>query len=54
MGRRRVTQQRAKDKHGKCGQIYGDLSTLNNQLILKVYFCHSWPQLHVADNAAQS
>src|SRR6185436_12701192 len=23
---RRVTQQRAYDKHGKCGQIYGDLA----------------------------
>jgi hypothetical protein len=33
-GRRRVTQRRAHDKHGKCGQIYGDLyrdlSTFNN------------------------
>jgi hypothetical protein len=41
----RVTQRRAEDKHGKCGQIYGDiygdLSTLNNQLIFKVYFCHT-------------
>jgi hypothetical protein len=58
MGRRRVTQQRAKDKHGKCGQIYGDscrhFSTLNNQLILNVYFCHNQPQLCIADDAAQS
>jgi hypothetical protein len=42
---RRVTQQRMDDKHGKCGQIYGniygDLSTLNNRLIFKVYFCHT-------------
>jgi hypothetical protein len=42
---RRVTQQRADDKHGKCGQICGDidgdLSTLNNRLILNVYFCHT-------------
>ena len=26
-GWRRVTQRRTQDKHGKCGQIYGDLST---------------------------
>ena len=45
-GRRRVTQQRVQDKHGKCGQIYGDiygdLSTLNNRLISNVYFCHTF------------
>jgi hypothetical protein len=45
MGRRRVTQRRVQDKHGKCGQIYGDiyggLSTLNNRLIFNVYFCHT-------------
>jgi hypothetical protein len=37
-GRRRVTQQRAQDKHGKYGQIYGDLSAANNRLISNVYF----------------
>src|SRR4051794_19238282 len=41
MGRRRVTQRRVQDKHGKCGQIYGDRSTLNNRLIFNVYFCHT-------------
>jgi hypothetical protein len=42
---RRVTQQRIDDKQGKCGQIcgdiYDDLSTLNNRLIFNVYFCHT-------------
>src|SRR4029453_8415390 len=44
---RRVMQQRAYDKHGKCGQIYGDLygdpSTFNNRLISKVYLRHTFP-----------
>ena len=41
MGNRHVTQQREQDKHGKYGQIYGDLDTLNNQLIFNVYLCHT-------------
>jgi hypothetical protein len=48
-GTRRVAQQRAKDKHGKCGQICGGIhrrfSTLNNRLIFNVYFCHTCPAI---------
>jgi hypothetical protein len=38
-----------KDKHGKygqiCGDLYGDLSTLDNRLIFKVYFCNTFPAI---------